>query len=116
MLHLFNTKEVRIKLNALQIETLYNYVSKCIDTGFVLHNDYQRVSKDREFFYKWFLKDLLHQLFNKATKIVSRPQLNYIIVINEAHQRTLSVMFNRVDCEPYMLTLQTLLLKNLIKP
>ena len=116
MLHPFNTKEIRIKLNDLQVQTLYNYVSKCIEIGFVSHNDFHHVAKEREFFYKWFLKDLLKQLFTKGFKIIATQQKNHVVILNEAHQRTLSIMFNRVECEPYMLTLQPLLLKNLLKP
>lgn len=111
----FNPKGIALQLNSEQLAELYNYVIRCIENGFVGPNNYEKFHSEREYFYKWMLKDLLLQLFDRAFKQVAAQQRTYRITIHQAHQKTLSVMFNRVEASPFLLTIQAKLLHQLTK-
>ena len=111
----FNPKGITLQLDSEQLTELYHYTLKCIENGFEGANDFEKFHSDREYFYKWMLRDLLLQLFNKAFKQIAVQQSRYKITIHQAHQKTLSVMFNRVEASPFLLTIQQKLLHQLTK-
>ena len=110
---LFNSNPIPIKLNREEVAELWKFLLCCHNTGFSGKNDYTVLphSQFREYSYRFHLKELCNKVFLLAKKEAGRK--NFIIKVSEIEQRTLSIMFNRVECSPYMLQMQEKFIKNL---
>lgn len=106
---------ITIKLTKEEISELCIYLQKCDREGFTGINFFN-AHKERERMYKWHLAETFTKVVNKLCKIQLHPRTyKTSIKFNEIELHTLSVMFKRVDCTPFMLQLQTRFIKNLVK-
>lgn len=106
---------IAIKLTKEEISELCIYLQRCDKEGFAGINNFHN-HKERERMYKWHLSETFFKVVNKLCKIqLHHRTYKTSIKLNEIELHTLSVMFKRVDCTPFMLQLQTRFLKNLVK-
>jgi hypothetical protein len=111
----FNPKPVEIKLSREEIAELYNYLVKCDAEGFSGINNFKNHARDREFMYHFILKDILFKVFSKSFTLLTTQNKSFRIKVSQIEQKTLSVMFQRVDCTPFMLTVQEKFINQLQK-
>lgn len=106
---------IAIKLTKEEITELCIYLQRCDKEGFSGINRYH-AHKERERMYKWHLAETFIKVVTKRLAVQHKAN-NYktSLKLNEIELHTLSVMFKRVDCSPYMLQLQTRFIKNLVK-
>lgn len=112
---LFNPKPISIKMTVSEISELWNYLDKCRVYGFSGINNYKHHHPEREFMYTWHLSELAGKVLVlklKYSQDMSTNQVSLKVTLPE--QRTMSVMFNRVEATPYMLQLQTRFINKLI--
>jgi hypothetical protein len=109
---MFNPQPIYIRLTRKELLELSKYLFKCKAKGFVEGNDYYTINKEREFMYQWHLNEISFRIYSKHyKKVIDRKQ--YSIKVTEIEKKTLLVMFQRVDCSPFMLELQKKLIQKL---
>lgn len=116
MKHLFNPQPLPIRLTKCELTELWQYLCKCDREAFVGVNNYNRFMKDREYMYHWHLKEIANRVLLqllKHSQALNSKKLSFRVT--EIEQKTLSILFNRVDCTPYMLQLQTRFINHLTK-
>jgi len=112
----FNSPPVPLRLHKDELLELWNYTTKCLEYGFIHDNEYIRGQRDREYFYSWHLKEIAHKSFYKLLATRHHPGNKKLsIKLLDPERRTLSIMFNRVPCTPYMLSLQERIIHQLTK-
>jgi len=114
---IFITKQqlINIKLTFEELKELAIYLVRCNNEGFAGINRYH-AHKERERMYQWHLYEVVLKVVKKQMTLGNvhsskKTSLNF----NEIELHTLSVMFKRVDCTPFMLQLQTRFTKKLFK-
>lgn len=110
---LFNPEPVSIKLTRDDITELWLYLLQCKQKGFTGSNNFNGLStaRPREYMYKWHLSEIMKKVYAIARR--SESKKTFTLKVSEVEQRTLSVLFTRVDCSAYMLQLQEKFIKNL---
>lgn len=88
---------------------LRDYFIKCLTDAFKNQNDFSRVSKEREYFYRWHLIDLIKK-FSKA-----RDSEVIFVSLNSPEVKTACAMFQRVDCDLQMQKIQRRITKHNFK-
>lgn len=112
----FNPNPYPLKLDKNELLYLWEYLTECMDKGFVQSNDYARWSHEREYFYAWHLKEVCHKVFYKLLSMAhDHGSKRVTIKLQDPERKTLSIMFNRVPCDPYLLNLQERIIHQLIK-
>jgi hypothetical protein len=110
---LLRTPDKKLQLTKEELQYLVAYLDKSKSVGFVGVNFYKH-QRDREELYKFSLltlcEKLMTKLFNNAHSIQEKK---ISFPINFAEEKTLIVMFNRVDCGSYLLALQAKILLTL---
>lgn len=111
----FNPKANNIKLIKSELLELWLYLNRCDMEAFNGIHNYKHVP-DRELMYKWHLKEIASKVFAKVMYYNSEPNSKKLFIkVTQIEQHTLSVMFKRVDCTPYMLQLQPRFINGLVK-
>lgn len=103
---LFNPPPVKIPMTKEEMQYFFHYLSKCYDIGFTGIHDY-KFKADREYFIKYHLKELANKIFNKLMKLhfaIGTKKIS--ISVSEAERYSLMFLFKRVDCDPYILSIQ----------
>lgn len=89
-----------------ETDRLRDYVTDCHYSGFTGINNYSRHNEVREFFYRWHLSELMKK-FEK-----SRGAKMIFLTLTAPEVRTLHAMFQRVDCDEEVITIQRKFHKN----
>lgn len=112
---MFNPPAISIKLIKSELVELWQYLNKCDKEAFSGIHHYKH-QLDRELMYKWHLKDIATKVFAKVFAVHHEANNKKVALkLTQIEQHTLSVMFKRVDCNPYMLQLQTRFINGLVK-
>ena len=102
-----NKPGIKIPLLKSDLQLINQYLITCDKAGFIGVNSYNH-NKEREYFYKWHLFEFQSRVANKLLSMYHSPNEKKVkLLVTEPEQYALSAMFKRVDCDPYMLTLQT---------
>jgi len=103
-----NAPGTRVKTTKEEMQELMKYLNHCSRSGFTGPNFYGTVNREREYFFKWHLLEFTSKVATKLLKMTYDPGTKKAtLTVNEPEQYALSAMFKRVDCSPYMLSLQT---------
>lgn len=101
-----NPPPIKVKLIKSELNVFFQYLNKSVTDAFTGIHHYHH-QKEREFFLKWHLKELIGRVFEKVLSVFHYPDhKNISLSITQAEQQMLSQIFQRVDCCPYMLQMQ----------
>lgn len=101
-----NKPGLKVPLIKSDLILINQYLVSCDQSGFVGPNSYNH-NKEREYFYKWHLYEFQSRVANKLLALYHHPESKKVnLIVTEPEQYALSAMFKRVDCCPYMLSLQ----------
>jgi hypothetical protein len=115
MIFIQKQRLITIRLTKEEITELCIYLTRCNREGFSGINRYH-AHKERERMYQWHLYEVFIKVVTKHSALYHKANLyKTTLKLNEIELHTLSVMFKRVDCTPFMLQLQTRFIKNLVK-
>jgi hypothetical protein len=110
---LLRQPDKKLQLTKLEIQYLVAYLDKSKSVGFIGVNFY-KCQRDREELYQFSLltlcEKLMTKLFNNAHSITEKK---ISFPINFAEEKTLLAMFQRVDCDSYLLAMQSKILLSL---
>ena len=110
---LLRSPDKKLQVTKEELQYLVAYLDRSKTIGFIGVNFYKHQS-DREELYKFSLLTLSEKLLTKLFKNSHSIQEKKIsFPINFAEEKTLIVMFNRVDCDSYLLALQSKILLRL---
>ena len=106
---------IPIRLTKEEVTEICLYLQRCDREGFSGINRYH-AHKERERMYQWHLHEVFIKVVTKRLAVQHKANLyKTTLKLNEIELHTLSVMFKRVDCTPFMLQLQTRFIKNHVK-
>jgi len=101
-----NSPPLRITLTKDELQHFFYYVNACLQQGFTGMNHYDHKA-EREWFIRWHLVEV-------QTKTTNTLMRNYhaasdkklYLRLNEPERHTMAYMFQRVDCDAYVLQMQ----------
>ena len=101
-----NAPGIKVQLVKSDLPIMIQYLIVCDKSGFVGPNRYTH-NREREYFFKWHLYEFQSKITNKLWSLQNEPHNKKVnLKVTEPEQYALSAMFQRVDCDPYMLSLQ----------
>lgn len=101
-----NVPGIKVPLVKSDLYELQQYLIDCDNSGFVGPNRYTH-AREREYFFKWHLYEFQGKIVNKILALHHEPKNKKVkLTVTEPERYALSAMFQRVDCNPYMLSLQ----------
>lgn len=110
-----NTPPIKVKLSKSELNEFWLYLLNCDKYGFSGINYFAKLNPEREDFMQWHLRELSSRVINKLMNLRHKPDSATVtIAVYDPEQKTLSRMFQRVDCTPYMLQLQPRFLSELV--
>lgn len=112
MIFKFNKPAMRIRMTKEELQEFFKYLVKC-DQELKFRN--YGVFQEREIFMRWHFYEVGTKIFNKLGKLYYEPlSKKTSIVINFPEQKTLSFIFQRVECDPFVLQMQPRFIHNLV--
>ena len=111
MTPLFNPKPISMKLSRDEISELWQFLINCDKTAFTGIHNYKRFAREREYMYRFIVRDLAHRVFLLAMNAGDKEK--FTIKVAEIERYTMSVMFRRVESTPFFLIVQEKFIKNL---
>lgn len=99
-----NTRRI-FALTHKEAKILYEYLQECHFRGFTGIHNFQRVNSSREYFYRWFLDEIINKLKRK------RPGSMVNLTLTQPELITLKAMFQRVFNNKEMLQLESKFVK-----
>ncbi len=108
------TPDKKLKLQLCQLRHMRPYLETCVHYGFVGINNYSRTAPEREIFYRECLLSFCEKLLHKLMHTMHEPAKKIATLkVSLCEEMALVCIFQRVDCDDYMLAMQAEIMQQL---